>query len=387
MSVSCVAGARVGLSSSLMEVFGSRGGRRGVVWMLVSALLWIAFPVWAAGEVFQDDFNRAEGKGVGNDWNVTPNHNDCPQPKGARKPSRNPDKDGDAHAPDAKNPLYDEITREIEKKTGKKPVGKGQENAKLPAEPFQGVTARLRDGMLFFQYAQHQDAQMVQREFPRPLLRLTYDFTPLYAMGGLDDRAWIGVRVFYLDRDDMILGEVRHFFYQSDFPERDDSDTVHVISQKGSFDGTARQANIDLQKILEQRLRGVDRKRIAKTRLSFEAATGLCSSSVEAYVDNVVATFGDGPQPVRITREILLEIAETGVESFARARSGFPGHWKTALFDKYGQSVLTSWLNELPADTRNDAVRLNEHLAQRYALTGKDLWLVGHAVTVLLQSK
>ncbi|MBF0271277.1 MAG: hypothetical protein HQL98_04240 [Magnetococcales bacterium] len=356
----------------------------------MSAALWTAVPiVWAAEESFQDDFNRAEGKGVGNDWNVTPNHNDCPQPKGAQKPSRNKDKDKDgvSDSPDAKNPLYDEITREIEKKTGKKTPVKGAEANKPQADPFQGVTAKLRDGMLFFQYAQNQDAQMVQREFPKPLLRLSYDFTPLYAMGGVDDRAWIGVRVFYLDRDDMILGEVRHFFYQSDFPERENNDTVHVILQKGSFDGTARQANIDLQKILEQRLRGVDRKRIAKTRLSFEAATGLCSSSVEAYVDNVVATFGEGPQPFRITREILLEIAESGVEGFAKERSGFPGNWKKALFDKYGKQAIMAWLNELPAETRNDSTRLTDHLAQRYALTGKDLWLVGHAVTVLLQSR
>ncbi|MBF0212900.1 MAG: hypothetical protein HQM00_04950 [Magnetococcales bacterium] len=364
--------------------------RLGLALPAMIAGLLIAAPLQAAPDRFQDDFNRVDDQGVGNDWDITPNHNDCPQPKGAKKIPRAKGSErasrGEAASAEAKNPLYDEITREIEKKTGKKPPGKPPETKPAPAPDFQGTTARIRDGMLFFQYAEHQDAQMVQREFPKPLLQLSYDFTPLYAMGGLEDRAWIGARIFYLDADEMILGEVRHFFYQSDFPERQNSDTVHVIVQKGSFDGTPRQAQIDLQKILEQRLKGVDRKRIAKTRLSFEAATGVCSSSVEAYVDNVVATFGEGPQPLRITREILLEIAEAGVDRFGRERSGFPGNWKSALHDKYGKQPLQSWLNELPSEARNDTARLTDHLAQRYSLTGKDAWLVGHAVALLLQS-
>ncbi|MBF0340695.1 MAG: hypothetical protein HQL95_06975 [Magnetococcales bacterium] len=360
-------------------------------WILL-LVLGFAVPSHAAESRFQDDFNRPDGPAVGNDWNTTPNHNDCPPPKGAKKPARA--KEGEsakgesaATGVDPKNPLYDEISREIEKKTGKKgAANKPKEPKKESGDEFQGVTARIRDGMLFFQYAENQDAQMVQREFPRPLTQLSYDFTPLYAMGGLDDRAWIGARIFYLDASDLILGEIRHFFYQSDFPDQKNSDTVHVIVQKGNFDGTARHADIDLQRILEQRLKGVDRKKIAKTRLSFEAATGLCSSSVEAYVDNVVATFGAGVEPFRVSREILLEIAESGVERFSKDRQGFPGNWKNGVFEKYGKQPITAWLNEMPAEARNDLQRLTDHLMQRYALTGKDAWLAGYAVMILLQT-
>ncbi|NGZ05421.1 MAG: hypothetical protein G8237_03615 [Magnetococcales bacterium] len=346
---------------------------------LLLGLLWMPLGAEAAEERFQDDFNRADGKEVGNGWNLTPNFNECPPPRGV--------KSGKVPTPSDKNAPFEEISREIEKKTGKKGSKKSEERQEpSAAEPFHGATARIRDGMLFFQYAENQDAQMAQREFNQPLVRLTYDFTPLYAMGGLDDRAWIGVRIFFLDAAEMILGEIRHFYYQSDFPERSGSDSVHVIVQKGSFDGTARHAEIDVQKILEQRLRGVDKKKIVKTRLSLEAATGVCSSSVEAYMDNVVATLGAGAPPFRLTREMLLDMAELGMERFARERSGFPGNWKNAIFDKYGRQALQGWLNELPTEARTDALRLTDYLAQRHALTGRDAWLISHAVQLLLQS-
>ncbi|MBF0627343.1 MAG: hypothetical protein HQL91_03890 [Magnetococcales bacterium] len=352
-------------------------GCLGMMWIGLAAL---SVPAQAEEARFLDDFNRAE---IGKEWNVTPNHNDCPPPKTGRKPPRSPE----APSADNKTAPYDDISREIDKKSGKKGSAKSAPEAKkVPDEPFQGVTARIRDGMLYFQYAENQDAQMVQREFPGLVTRLSYEFTPLYAMGGLDDRAWIGVRIFYLDATEMILGEIRHFFYQSDFPERENSATVHAIVQKGSFDGTVRQADIDLQRILEQRLRGVDRKRIAKTRISFEAATGICSSSVEANVDNVAVTQAEGAQPIRVNREMLLEIAELGSERYSRERQGFPGNWKNAIFDKFGRAIIQTWLNELPGEVRNDPVRLTDHLAQRYGLTGRDAWWIGHTVTLLLQA-
>ncbi|MEO5346758.1 MAG: hypothetical protein H7834_10330 [Magnetococcus sp. YQC-9] len=356
------------------------------------ALFALATPAtgWAAEARFQDDFNRANGAEVGNGWSHAPSQNDCPQPKGSarKKAARvNTPASRDADEEEGKA-LYDDISREIEKKAGKKSAKPAARKAAPPSdEGFQGARARIRDGMLFFQYAENQDAQMVQREFPRVLTRLTYDFTPLYAMGGLEDRAWIGVRIFYLDANDLILGEIRHFYHQSEFPEKENTTTVHTIAQKGGFDGTARQANIDAERILEQRLRGVDRKKIAKTRLSFEAATGFCASSVEANIDSVVASFGEGAEPFRVTRAMLSEIVDAGVEKFARDRAGFPGNFKSAVLEKFGRQPMTDWLNEIPAELRTDPLRLSEHLAKQYGLSGKDGWLAGLAVQQLLAAQ
>ncbi|MBF0163144.1 MAG: hypothetical protein HQM01_01355 [Magnetococcales bacterium] len=351
-------------------------------------ILFVVVPVGVAEARFQDDFNRPDSRDLGPGWSHAPNQNDCPQPKSAaRKPARakesaprSDDEEGNA-AP------YDDISREIEKKAGKK-TGKpaAKKSQSVASDGFQGSRATIRDGMLFFKYAENQDAQMAQREFPRVLTRLSYDFTPLYAMGGTEDRAWIGVRLFYLDANDLILGEIRHFYHQSEFPEKESTTTVHTIAQKGGFDGTPRRADIDAERILEQRLRGVDRKKIVKTRLSFEAATGMCASSVEAQVDNVVASFGEGAEPFRVTRAMLMEIVDAGVERFGKERAGFPGNWKSAVLERYGRQPMTDWLQEFSAELRGDPLRLVDHLGQRYGLTGREAWLAGFSIHQLLSA-
>lgn len=374
-----------GAASGSRSVSGLGASVRRV--LLAWVVLFLVVPVGVAEARFQDDFNRPDSRDLGPGWTHAPTQNDCPQPKSAaRKPARakDPAPRSDDDEDDAP---YDDISREIEKKAGKKPGKPAAKKSRPPAsDGFSGARATIRDGMLFFKYTENQDAQMVQREFPRVLTRLTYDFTPLYAMGGTEDRAWIGVRLFYLDANDLILGEIRHFYHQSEFPEKENLPTVHTIAQKGSFDGTPRQADIDAERILEQRLRGVDRKKIVKTRVSFEAATGLCASSVEAQVDNVVASFGEGAEPFRVTRAMLMEIVDAGVERFGKERAGFPGNWKSAVLDRYGRQPMTDWLNEFPSDLRGDPLRLVDHLGQRYGLTGREAWLAGFSIHQLLSA-
>ncbi|MBF0428873.1 MAG: hypothetical protein HQL94_08125 [Magnetococcales bacterium] len=351
---------------------------RVALWlMIVMGMVWSA-PLHAqeiGTTPFRDDFNRPDGENVGAGWNTTPNHNECPLPDGKKPPPARKE----TRIPEDKNLLYDEISKEIEKKHEKTP-------SKQSLEGFSGTTARIRDNTLFFQYEQHQDAQMVQQEFAKKVGRLTFDYTPLYAMGGLDDRAWFGVRIYYLDADDLILGEIRHFFYHAVFDERENTDRVHTILKKGNFDGTTYHANVDAQQILNQHLRGVDQKRIAKTRLSFELASGLCESSVEGFVDNVVATLEEVIQPFQVTTEILLDITETGISWFAKDRQGFPGNWKNGLFDKYGKQHILGWLKQIPRDARGDLGRMTDFLMQGYKVTGRDAWLAANAVTLLMQS-
>ncbi|MBF0126490.1 MAG: hypothetical protein HQM02_04680 [Magnetococcales bacterium] len=241
--------------------------------------------------------------------------------------------------------------------------------------------------MLFFQYEQPQDVQMAQQEFPKKVVRLAYDFTPLYAMGGLDDRAWIGVRIFYLDVDGLILGEIRNFYYHAVFEERENTALVHTLAQQGPFDGTPRHVTVDARQILNQHLRGVDQNRIVKTRISFEISSGLCESSVEANVDNVSVAMEEIVVPFRFTREILLEMTETSLALYAKEPQKHPESARKAIFDQYGHKNITGWLNEIPREVRGDLGRLTEYLVHRYKVTGKDAWMSGYAVTLLLQTQ
>lgn len=345
------------------------------VWLAcVLALVWL-LPASGGAEIrFRDDFNRPNSDNVGNGWNTTPNHNECLQPGEAEKSG------GDStRTVKEKNLLFEEISREIEKKTDHLQAEKN------PESRFKGSQAKLLDGMLFFQYAHNQDAQMVQQEFPKKVTRISYDVTPLYAMGGLDDRGWIGVRIYYLDADDLILGEVRNFFYHAVFEEKENTDTIHTRVQKGLFDGTVRHETVDAQQILNQQLRGVEQNRIVKTRISFEIASGLCESSLEGYVDNVSVIMDDVLEPFRVTKEMLMEMTDMSVELFTKNRHGFPGNWKKAIFDKYGKEKIKGWVGEIPSEEQGDLGRLTDFLAQRYQLTGKEAWLAGYAVTMLLQ--
>ncbi|MBF0295844.1 MAG: hypothetical protein HQL96_11695 [Magnetococcales bacterium] len=333
--------------------------------------VWLCLPLAASGETrFRDDFNRPDSETLGNGWNPMPQQNACAVPPPG----------------ETKKAKYADISDQIDKKTAQPPSDKEAQVKKAPRK--EGVThARVQDGQLLFQYEQPQDVQMVQQDFPKKVLRLSYDFTPLYAMGGLDDRAWIGVRIYYLDAEGLILGEIRHFYYQALFEERDNTQVIHTEVQQGSFDSTPRHVTVAAGQILEQRLTGVDRKRIAKTRVSFEISSGLCESSLEGAVDNVEILMEDIVEPFRFTRETLQELTELSQKAYAAEERKFPDNAKRAVFEKLGRQNLLGWLNnDIPRDAREDLGRLTGWLAERYRVTGRDAWLSGYAVYMLLQS-
>ncbi|MBF0181103.1 MAG: hypothetical protein HQM03_13860 [Magnetococcales bacterium] len=335
-------------------------------------VLLLCAPLAASGETrFRDDFNRPDGETLGNGWNPMPQQNACAIPSPG----------------ETKKKKYADISEEIEKKTAAKESPDKAESAPKPPRK-DGVThARIQDGQLLFQYEQPQDVQMVQQDFAKKVLRLSYDFTPLYAMGGLDDRAWIGVRIYYLDAEGLILGEIRHFYYQALFMDREETPLIHTESQQGGFDSSPRHVTVDAGRILEQRLTGVDRKRIAKTRISFEISSGLCESSLEGAVDNVEIVMEDIVEPFRFTRETLQELTELSQKAYSAEERKFPDNAKRVVFEKLGRQNILGWLNnDIPRDAREDLGRLTGFLAERYRVTGRDAWLSGYAVYMLLQS-
>ncbi|MEO5333087.1 MAG: hypothetical protein H7839_13790 [Magnetococcus sp. YQC-5] len=359
-------------------------------WIMLVLMVLVATPGWTETR-FHDDFNRPNADSPGNGWMIIPNQDECFQtdqkkPEKPGKKSKTPTTEAETDPRDLKSLVFAEISEEIKKKTEqmKKKSGEGSD-PQSPTETH-GATARIRDGMLFFQYAQLQNSQMVQQEFPKKVVRFSYDFTPLYAMGGLDDRAWIGVRIYYLDEDGLILGEIRNFYYHAVFDERENTPVIQTLLQQGVFDGSPRHVSVDAQKILQQQLRGLDQNRIAKTRISLEVASGICESSVEGYVDNVDIVMEDVVQPFRVTREMLMEMTDLSVTLFTKDRHAFPGNWKHALYDKYGQEKINGWVNEFPQEVRTDLGRLTDYLAQRHQVTGKDAWMAAYALTMLLQS-
>ncbi|MBF0422178.1 MAG: hypothetical protein HQL73_04225 [Magnetococcales bacterium] len=335
----------------------------------------------AAEERFEETFNRADAPVVGNGWEVVTPPRACITVDEDSLKSGDPVKDsasrdGPGGGRDRKTGSVGAIRADGDAKAG---LGepKAYNAAAAPAE--------ISNGMLYLHYGNGQSPTMVQRVFEKRVTRLTVDLTPMYSMAGEDDRAMMVVRLTYMDYEDHVLGEIRHDLYQVATDDAGQSDGVYVIKEKGEFDGEPRHIVIDAGAILQQKLRQVDSRKIARTRLSFEVSSSLCGAAVEGYVDNVVATLAEGAGLMRLTKAEIKALVEVGMHFHAKEAQGFGKVWMDASLKAYGREKIMAWLAEIPKTVRTDPDRLLALVKETYGLSGKEAFETAFAIQYLLQ--
>ena len=329
----------------------------------------------SAGErLFSEAFERPDSLIVGNGWVEIFSGGEC---VGVERESSQGKNSNLLFAEDEKkeiNDLQSEINKELT----------AEEKVSAKSKVLPEATAELQDGQLFLHFQENQASQMVQKDIDKLVTRVSYDFSPLYAMGGMDDRAWIGMRVYLLDHKDRILGELRNFYYNVIFDEFENSDTIYSNTSQGPFDGATRHASIDVSAILKKQLLGVDPARVAKTRISLEISSNICGSTVEGYADNIVAVLADATGLFRFNQEEMLDITNKGAELFTKDPEGFPSNWIDAVTATYGHGKLSAWLNEIPADVRANPAKLAILMGELFKLDGKNAFVVAYGVTIML---
>jgi hypothetical protein len=351
----------------------------GLVLLGVAGMV-LPISVSAGERTYSEDFERPDSLLVGNGWREILSGGDCVAVDQAMSSVQNTrlffdeGQEKDAKGKLRNNPLQREIEQEV--------IDSRHENIKstIPSE----ATAELQEGQLFLHFQENQASQMVQRDIDKRVTRLSFDYTPLYAMGGVDDRAWLGLRLFFLDHKDRILGEIRHFYFNVIFEEFETSDTIYSIGSQGPFDGSMRHAEIDADQILRQHLTGVNPERVAKTRISIEISSNICGSTVEGYVDNVVSVLADATGLHRFNRAEILAIMHAGAELFKSNREEFPGNWIDSIAATYGRRKLATWLGEIPRDVASSPAALAKLMGDLYSLDGKNAFVVSYGVSILL---
>ncbi|MBF0358800.1 MAG: hypothetical protein HQL70_09350 [Magnetococcales bacterium] len=348
-------------------------------YMLLALLVLVMPTQLSAGErLFTEDFERPDSLFIGNNWREILSGGECssadPTTGGVKSSGLLFDEGGLKGSKKRinNNPLQ----REIEQAE----YDNRQDKSKISPE----ATAELREGQLFLQFQENQASQMVQRDVNKRVTHLSYDFSPLYSMGGLDDRAWLGMRVYFLDHRDRILGEIRNFYFNVLFSDLENSDTIHTIVTQGQFDGSMRHTEIDAAKILKEHLTGVDQERIAKTRISLEISSNICGSTAEGYVDNIVLTLADASGLNRFNQEEILAIIQTGAKLFKSNRDEFPSNWIDSIVATYGRKKIAMWLNEIPRDVAARPAELAKLMGDLFQLDGKNAFVVSYGVSILL---
>ncbi|MBF0371272.1 MAG: hypothetical protein HQL52_17630 [Magnetococcales bacterium] len=347
---------------------------------------------WSQG-VFKEEFTREDAQTIGNGWISEPNVPACTRAEAEQDPmagenlgvaeeeGASPDMD---HAPGTGHVSHVDPPLEID--TPDEPLDI-EEVAGEEEEPLPQMRAEIQDERLFLHYEDSHNVQVVRRTIDKRVSRLVYDFTPLYAMGGLDDRAWIGVRIRFLDGANRPLGEIRNFYYNVVYEEYQLSNTVFSTISKGPFDGGNRHALVETDAILRDHLPGVPAERVVRTELSFEIASPICGASVEGYIDNIVAILGDGSGLYRFSRTEILDVARKGGRFHATDRDHFPGNWIDYLHQEYGQEKIDNWLGDIPDSYHADTVALVDLMGELFGLTGEKGFLAASAVSLLLQSR
>ena len=353
-----------------------RSRRITLVALLLGVLngLWLpAGAAWAGETLFEDYFDRADGPEVGNGWVSRPSTRTCAQGEKVASPIQNQtlfsDKPGDDGVYGPNPSLPGEAVQ--------RPFVAG---AAAPG----GAPVALEDGTLMLRYQQGRASHTVHYEVDRKVTRLSFDFAPLYAMGGLDDRAWLAVHLLYLDQEERVLGEIRHAYHNAVYEELENSDTVYSGASKGPFDGSPRHVAVDASVIMAERLHGLVQERIAKTRILFELASTLCEATVEGYVDNVVAVLADRAGLLSFTRDEMLDIAREGVALFDKKHAAFPKNWVDAVYARHGQKRVREWLDRIPLEDRRDPGRLAALMQRLFGLEGRDAFVSAFAVSMLL---
>ncbi len=349
------------------------GRRRLSIGLFISLMiLWPIFDARAADTLFEDYFDRPNAREVGNGWQNLPVQRTCDS--------------GDKVSAKIQNQTLFSDTRGGDGQQGPNPTppGEGQPRAFGLQPPLDGPPVEIEDGMLVMRYQYGQENRVVFRDIDKKVVRLSFDFAPLYAMGGLDDRAWMGVKIFYFDAKGQVLGEIRHVYHNSVYEELANSDTLFSSTSHGPFDGSSRHAVLDVETILKDRLYGVEVDRIATTRILFEIASSLCEATVEGYVDNVVAVLADRAGLLSFTRAEIVDIVRTGAELFDNGRNAFPKNWIDAIHAKHGQQRLVAWLNRIPRQARDNPGELALLMHKLFNLSGKDAYATAFAVSMLL---
>ncbi len=321
-----------------------------------------------AEEKFADDFNRPEGAVLGNGWEVVPLQKTC----------TNVDEESQKSADTDKESKKEMKTREVEG-AGQRPQAK----AEVPAG---AAMAEISNSMLYLHYGNGQSPVMVQRLLDKKVTRLSMDLTPLYAMAGEDDRASMVARMAYLDYGGHVLGEIQYHYYNVAAEVGASSDTLHIIKEKGGFEGEMRHVSIDAGTILQQKLRGVDARKIARTQLSFAISSGLCGATVEGYVDNVVATLADGVGLMRLTKEEIKALVDVGMHLHAKESRDFAKTWVDALIKAYGREKVVGWLSEIPQSARTNPDKLLALVKDTYGLSGREAFETAFAIQYLLHA-
>ncbi|MBF0382965.1 MAG: hypothetical protein HQL69_18240 [Magnetococcales bacterium] len=344
----------------------------GFLSVLVVGLV-LATPAISGEKMFTEDFERPDSYIIGNGWKEILSGGECvtADAKFVEEPQNNlffQSKKKSAIA----NPLQREIDQEI--------YDSRLNRSTISPE----ATAELQDGQVFLHFEENQPSQLVQKDIDKRVTRIAFDYTPLYAMGGMDDRAWLGMRIFFLDSRDHILGEIRSVYYNVVFSDLENSDTIYSITSQGPFDGATRHTEIDAQQILKERLTGIDPERVAKTRISLEISSNICGSTVEGYFDNINLTLADATGLHRFNQEEILSIIHVGADMYDSNPDDFPGNWIDTIVATYGREKLSKWLNEIPRDVGARPAKLAKLMSELYSLDGKNSFVVAYGVSILL---
>ncbi|MBF0621874.1 MAG: hypothetical protein HQL54_08095 [Magnetococcales bacterium] len=323
--------------------------------LIITALLLPLMSVRSALAVemiFKDDFNRDDTPAVDNGWHPVINEVVC-------EPEANPDLQGHA--------LEHEIKQEMASK---------KEARKQAPE--------IQDQQLFLHFTDSRDTQSVYRDFSRSLERVAFDFMPLYAMGGMDDRAWIGSRIQFLDVHGNSLGEIRRIYHTGQYNDVINTPTIHTDALPMAFDGNMRRSAIEIRSVLEHHLTGVNTDRIARTRIILEIGAGWCGSTVESYVDNLMV-FAAPSVVFTFTAAEVKEIIHSAVDYFNQDRGTFPNNWISHLNFKYGRAKVTRWMRAIPVEAKADPMKMAD-LMQQNGMFGDEAFIAAHAVTILIRN-
>ncbi|MBF0148302.1 MAG: hypothetical protein HQL84_18720 [Magnetococcales bacterium] len=329
-----------------------------------------------AEQKLSDSFNRPDSTVLGEGWVAVPNQQSCIQldeeaqefrktPEGSKEPQKG-------------HELFSEISREIEETTAKSRPPR----TAAPGDP----TAEISHGMLYLHYGNGQSPVMVQRLIDKKVMQLSLDLTPLYAMAGEDDRAWMAIKILYLDNTNHPLGEIRYYHYHSVLEENINSDTIHSILVKEPFDGELRHVVIDAGTILKQKLPGIDHRKIAQSRISLEISSTLCDATVEGYFDNVVAVLADGAGLLRFTKEELNQLVQSGIKLHAKDPVNFQKVWIDGLIKTFGREKIVAWLSEIPLEARTNPAKLLTMIKTTYGFSGQQAFDTAFVIQYLLQA-
>ncbi|MEG3638806.1 hypothetical protein [Magnetococcus sp. PR-3] len=258
-----------------------------------------------------------------------------------------------------------------------------------PQDQNQGIAqppVQIREGQLLLSESSSGAPIQSYRVINRPIRRIGFEFTPMNVMGGVDDRAWIGTRIQFMDRNNILLGELWHYFFNRHYQRPKNTSTRYAVAVKGRFDGVKRRLSIEVEELIRRYLKGVDPDQIARTLVIFELGAGWCGSEVAGSFDNVEIFAGRSAE-YTLTQQEVLAIGRSVTPSYLRDHAYFPENWIRRVRAKYQPQRVDKWLNAMETylqQNPNDFVPLVERMT---GITDKQIIETSFAVRVLLDNK